>query len=197
MRRRKLMAAVGSTATVAATAGCLTGGNDDEDTTAAGDDSGAATNASNADGSTTASDGDGAGADEEGDGATTSEDASSGDGSDGSANVDFEATVERVETCSATCRTLTYALENRGTDVAPDVVVRIRVFTGGKKVWDEEQAVGSIEAGSTLSGIGRDIDVGLLGGQKIKSNDGEVVIKLTPRAAGVSETFTFERTLDV
>lgn len=196
MRRRRLLSAVGAATAVAAAAGCLTDGSDDEPT-APDEDSGAATTATTADGSTTASDGDAGGADGGGDGATTSEDASSGDGSDGSANVDFEATVERVEKCSATCRTLTYALENRGTDAAPDVVVRIRVFTGGKKVWDKEQAVGSIDAGGTLSGISRDIDVGLLGGRKIKSNDGEVVIKLTPRAAGVSETFTFERTLDV
>ena len=105
--------------------------------------------------------------------------------------------MEHVERCGTTCRTLTYALENRGTDPAPDVVVRIRVLTGGKTVWDEEQAVGSVDAGETRAGIGRDIDVGPLGGQKIKSNDGEGVIELTPRAAGVSETFTFERTLYV
>jgi len=75
--------------------------------------------------------------------------------------------------------------------------VRIRVFTGGEKIWDEKQAVGTVEAQSQRTGISRDIDVGLLGGRKIQNNDGEVTIKLTPTAAGVSETFTYERTLDV
>lgn len=195
MRRRKLLSAVGFTTAVTATAGCLTGGSDD-DSTAAGDGNGGSTARPDADGSTTTPQDDGESDDDRED-APTGEDDSGGEESTGSADVDFEATVERVETCGTTCRTLTYALENRGTDPAPDVVVRIRVFTGGKKIWDKEQVVGSIGAGETRSGISRDIDVGLLGGRKIKSNDGEVVIELTPRAAGVSETFTFERTLDV
>jgi hypothetical protein len=50
--RRELLAAVGATVPVAATAGCLTGGNDGGDSTAAGDDGGAGTTASTADGST-------------------------------------------------------------------------------------------------------------------------------------------------
>ncbi|WP_323675980.1 hypothetical protein [Halorubellus sp. PRR65] len=187
MRRRTVLSAVGATAGAVATAGCLTGGSDD-DSTAAGDDTSASAAGTAA--ATTAL-GDDGGEDANGDG--TKSDADAG----GSANVDFEASVVRIEKCSATCRTLTYALENRGADPAPDVVVRIRVFTGGEKVWDEERSVGGIDAGDERPDISRDIDVGLLGGGKIKRNDGEVDIRLTARAAGVSETFAFERTLDV
>ena len=39
-------------------------------------------------------------------------------------------------------------------------------------------------------------NVGLSGGNKIRSNDGEITIKLTPESdSGATQTFTFERTL--
>jgi hypothetical protein len=114
-----------------------------------------------------------------------------------STDVDFEAAVEAVAECGRTCPTLTYAIQNQGTDRTPDVTVGIRVFTGRKKVWDEDQNVGTIAARSRRTGITRDIDVGLLDGQQIESNDGEVTIELTAEAAGSSETFEFQRTLDV
>jgi archaellum component FlaG (FlaF/FlaG flagellin family) len=124
--------------------------------------------------------------------------AGEGDGSDGGAvDVDFGADVESIEKCSTTCRTLTYAIENRGTDAASDVVVGIEVFTGGENVYDQEQDVGTVHASSRRTGITRDIDVGLLDAQNIKSNDGEIRIELTSTAGAVSETFEFEATLDV
>jgi len=170
---------------VASSAGCLTGALGEGETTAEDGEEGTLPPTS-------------AGASTDADGtATTASDETATDGTVASADVDFEASVEAVEKCSKTCRTLTYALQNRGADPAPDVTVRIQVFTDGEEIWDKDQSVGTLDARSQRSGITRDIDVGLLGGQKIKSNDGEVVIELTPQAAGVSETFTFERTLDV
>lgn len=183
VRRRTVVSAVASAAGLGATAGCLT-----------------------SDGSSGTTDGGSGGeqetledtATDEGEGDDGTTEAGDGGGSDdGAADVDFDAAVESIEKCSTTCRTLTYALKNRGSDAASDVVVAIQVFTGGESVYDEPQDVGTIDASSQRTGITRDIDVGLMGAQTIKSNDGEIRIELTPTAGAVSETFEFEATLDV
>lgn len=187
MRRRTVVSAVASAVGAGATAGCLT----NDGSSGATDDGNSGEQETLAD--TATADG--------GDGSTGTGDGSgteAGGGTDeGSADVDFGAEVESIEKCGTTCRTLTYALRNTGADAAADVVVGIRVFTGGENVYDEDQAVGTIDASSQRTGITRDIDVGLMGAQNIKSNDGEIRIELAPAAGGVSETFEFEATLDV
>lgn len=178
-----MVSAVASAVGVGTTAGCLSS----DGSSGTNDDGESGDQESLAD--TTAADGGG--------GAGTTEGGDGGGGDDGPADVDFGAEVESIEKCSTTCRTLTYALRNRGSDAAADVVVGVRVFTGGENVYDEEQVVGTVDAGSQRTGITRDIDVGLMGAQSIKSNDGEIRIELTPTAGEVSETFEFEATLDV
>lgn len=193
MKRRSLLSRVGGIGAVTAVAGCLSGGGDEG--TGTGDAGEQETlepvtseTAASTDTASTTESEETSGSDETEVTATATVDAP---------DVNFQTEVENIEKCAKTCRTLTYAVQNRGAETAPDVVVRIRVLTGGEKVYDEKQSVGTIEARSQRTGITRDIDVGLLGGRKIQNNDGEVTIKLTPTAAGVSETFTYERTLDV
>lgn len=140
---------------------------------------------------------------------TTADASTTGDGSDGGTttgtagedatapDVEFDASVDDIQECGRTCRALFYTVSNRGTDDAASVGVRIRVFTGGGKVYDEVQDIGPLDARSKRDGIKKQIDVGLGGAAKIKNNDGAVTIELRPAAAsGVSETFTFERTLE-
>lgn len=189
MKRRTLLSRLGGIGAVTTVAGCLTGGGDTTET----GDSGEQETLASATSETTRAETTSGGSTESGGEATATATATDG----ASADVDFETAVDNIEKCSKTCRTLTYAVQNRGSENAPDVVVRIQVFTGGEQIWDENQSVGSIESQSQRTGISRDIDVGLFGGRKIQNNDGEVTIKLTPEAAGVSETFTYERTLDV
>lgn len=122
---------------------------------------------------------------------------STGTASGATPDIDFQASVENIEKCGRTCRTLFYTVVNRGNDDAAGVGVRIRVFTGGDKVYDEVQEIGPLDARSKREGIEKGIDVGLGGAAKIKSNDGEVTIELRPEAdSGVSEQFSFDRTLD-
>jgi hypothetical protein len=115
-----------------------------------------------------------------------------------SPRVRFDAHVDEITKCGFTCRTLTYTIQNRGTEVAESVEVGIRVLTDGEQVYEGTQAVGDIDPRSQPTAISKDIDVGLGGGRKISGNDGRVVAELTPRAAGgASATFRFERLLDV
>jgi archaellum component FlaG (FlaF/FlaG flagellin family) len=113
------------------------------------------------------------------------------------ADIQWDAAVENIEKCGRTCRTLTYTLKNLGSDPAPSVMVGIEVFTGGNSIWNKDQDIGEVGAKTKRTGISKDIDVGLLGGQKIKSNDGKITVELTPKDEDVSKTFTFEATLDV
>lgn len=196
MERRKLLANVVGTVGIAGFAGCLTGSDGgeedageqetlepatDEETTADtdgsddSDDSNDETATANEDGDETATE-------------TTTEEP---------ATIEFDAEVEEINKCGETCRELVYALLNRGDKTASDVTVNIKIFTDGEKLWDNDQEVGELGAQSKRSGILREIDVGLSGGRKIKSNDGDIVIELTPSSDGVSETFEFEATLDV
>lgn len=205
MKRRTLLSRVGGIGAVTAVAGCLTGGGEGTGTGDAGEqetlepltsettasaestETASATETS-VDGETETASATETSANEETETATATS-----EGPD----IKFQTAVENIEKCAKTCRTLTYTVQNRGSGPAPDVLVRIRVSTGGEQVYDEEQLVGTIESRSQRTGITRDIDVGVLGGRKIRNNDGEVTIELTPKAAGVSETFSYERTLDV
>lgn len=193
-----------------ATAGCITGGGGDEDAgeaetlPPATDEPTDSDDSSNddADDTATASNDDGGGstATESSDGDSGTEaptDEPTATATSEPATIEFDATIEQITSCGSTCRTLQYAIINRGQRDAPDVTVNIEVHTGGEKIWDNDQDIDDVDARSQRTGITRDIDVGLGGGNKIKSNDGEVLIVLTPRSEGVSETFEFEETLDV
>lgn len=112
--------------------------------------------------------------------------------------VRFDAEIEQITECGFTCRTLTYTIQNHGAGTAAGVEVGIRVFTGGEQVYEDSQTVGDIDARSQRTGVSKDVDPGLGAGRKIKSNDGQVVVELTPRAeGGAAATFSFDRQLDV
>jgi hypothetical protein len=224
MERRKLLAAASGVIGLTATAGCITGGGGDADAgeaetlppatdepTEAGDSSngggGDATESGGNGGDESDGGGDDAADDGSGDDGGSTATESGGDDSateeptatatSEPATIEFDATIEQITSCGTTCRTLQYAIINRGEKDAPDVTVHIEVHTGGEKIWDNDQDIDDVGARSQRTGIIRDIDVGLGGGNKIKSNDGEVLIVLTPHSDGVSETFEFEETLDV
>lgn len=195
MKRRTLLSRLGGTTAVTAVAGCLTGSGETTETGDAGEQETLepipSESATTTEPTATAT----SGSEEATSDGTASEEPATATAE--TPDIAFRTAIETIEKCSKTCRTLTYAVQNRGTEAAPDVSVRIRVFTGGNEVWDKNQSVGTVDARSQRTGISRDIDVGLLGGRKIQNNDGEVTIKLTPQSAGVSKTFTYERTLDV
>jgi outer membrane murein-binding lipoprotein Lpp len=110
----------------------------------------------------------------------------------------FNAELNSLTKCGTTCREIAYKIQNTGRAAADGVTVRIRVQTGGEQVYSETQSIDSIPGRAQKSGIVHQIDVGIGGGSKIKSNDGEVILFLEPEAGnGESETFSFERTLDV
>jgi hypothetical protein len=113
-------------------------------------------------------------------------------------SVAFAVELGETSECGRTCRTVTYTLGNTGDRDAADVTVGVHVFTGGDRVFDGSHEVGSVPAGEERSGLSKDVDVGLFGGRKVLGNDGQVTVELTPEAgSGASETFTFERQLDL
>mgnify|MGYP006286650631 CR=1 FL=1 len=112
--------------------------------------------------------------------------------------IQFHAQIDSISKCGRTCRSLKYTVQNQGLKSANDVSVDIKVFTGGEEVYDTTQSIEDVTKRTELSGITHTIDVGIGGGSKIKGNDGQVTIKITPRSAdGTSDTFSFDRTLDV
>jgi hypothetical protein len=113
-------------------------------------------------------------------------------------SVQFNAELNSMTECGTTCREIDYTIQNTGKAVAEGVTVRIRVRTGGDEVYNKTQSIDNIPSRAQKSGIIHQIDVGIGGGSNIKSNDGEVTLFLEPEASsGASETFSFERTLDV
>lgn len=112
--------------------------------------------------------------------------------------VKFDAKIDSISKCGRTCRTLKYTIQNRGQVVASNVSVQVQVFTKGEKVYQDMQTIGKVGSRSQLTKLTHEIEVGFGGGSKIKNNDGKVVIKLTPKSSsGTSNTFAFDRTLDV
>jgi hypothetical protein len=207
MERRKLLASAGGVVGTVTFAGCITGNSGDPDAGGTGEEETLPPMTDTETAASTATS-----ADDSGDPtATTGDDGTASGGEDTQtataeptetataepAQIDFDAEVEEITKCGQTCRKLKYAIINLGQKDAPGVTVRIRIYTGGDKIWDSPQNVGDLSARSQRTGITRDIDVGLSGANKIKGNDGEIRIKLTPQSDGVSETFTFEATLDV
>lgn len=113
-------------------------------------------------------------------------------------SIEFNAILDSMSKCGLTCRKIEYTLQNRGQLSADQVTVGIQVHTRGDQVYDETQSVGNLQARTQKTGITHQIDVGIGGGNKIKNNDGQITLTLTPEAKnGTSEEFTFERTLDV
>lgn len=112
--------------------------------------------------------------------------------------VEFNAMLNDVSKCGLTCREIKYTLQNRGQLSANQVTVGIQVHTGGDQVYDATQSIGDLQSRTQKAGITRQIDVGIGGGNKIQNNNGEITLTLTPESeSGVSENFTFDRTLDV
>ncbi|SDG35415.1 hypothetical protein [Halorientalis regularis] len=113
-------------------------------------------------------------------------------------SIQFNAELNSITKCGTTCREIDYTIQNTGRAAAEGVTARIRVRTGGEQVYNEAQSIDNIPSRAQKSGIVHEIDVGIGGGSKIKSNDGEVTLFLEPEASnGAAETFSFERTLDV
>jgi hypothetical protein len=113
-------------------------------------------------------------------------------------SVQYNVELNSMAECGTTCREIDYTVQNTGRATAESITVRIRVQTGGDEVYNETQSIDNIPGRAQKSGIVHRIEVGIGGGTTIKSNDGEVTLFLEPEADdGTSETFSFERTLDV
>jgi hypothetical protein len=147
---------------------------------------------------TSASDDDGGGGGDDTDTASPTPDATATKAVNGDGP--YNAMTEDISKCGTTCRTLTYTLQNRGSEDLSGITVNFKVFTpdkDGKKIYDNDQDVGSLSAQSQRQGIQKDIDVGLGGASSLRGNDGEAIIQLTPTSdSGASQTFLFPRNIE-
>ncbi len=122
-------------------------------------------------------------------------------GDDGTPEVDegedppaFTLKITDISECGTTCRDVSVALSNEMEEDATNVTVYTWIYAGqgtdGDQVWSNSRDVGTLSAGDTLESTDR-VDVGLGGGNAIRSEDGWITIETTVESD--QETVTFVR----
>jgi hypothetical protein len=111
-------------------------------------------------------------------GTTPTEDAASEERTARSAS--FEFGVRETEPCGRTCRDVTVALTNTGGTAATNVTIFTRVFAGNTTtdrslIWDEQEAVGTLAAGRTVTSTRR-IELGFGEAAAVWNNDGWITV---------------------
>jgi len=113
--------------------------------------------------------------------------------------IQFNVIDGEITKCGRACRTLDYVVQNTGTEAATGIVARIRVYTpdtDGEKVYDNEQDIGDLDPNTEVEAT-KDIDTGLVDGNKIRNNDGEINIRINLSSdQGATAEFVFDRTLE-
>jgi len=113
--------------------------------------------------------------------------------------IQFNVTDGEITQCGRACREFTYVVENRGTERATGIVARFRVYTpdtDGEQVYDNEQEIGALDPNSRVENT-KSIDVGLVDGNTIRNNDGDVDIRVNLSSdQGATAEFVFDRELE-
>ncbi|MBX0322939.1 hypothetical protein EGH21_07850 [Halomicroarcula sp. F13] len=104
----------------------------------------------------------------------------------------FTIDIRSIEKCGETCRDVTVAITNNGGNARENVTVTTNIYAGNDTVWNAEESVGTLASDASRTETKR-IDVGLVGGAKIKQNDGEITIETVVRWEGGSATFSERR----
>lgn len=118
-------------------------------------------------------------------GSSTASDSDEGD-------VEFDLTEYEIVECGRTCRDATAELTNEGDDDATDVVVSVTVSADGTEVWENEDEVGTLEAGETVSREER-VDLGFRDAARVRANDGYVDVRTVVESAEAEAEFETER----
>lgn len=113
--------------------------------------------------------------------------------------VQFNVIDGEITKCGRACRTFNYTVQNTGTEAATGVVARLRVYTpdiDGEQVYNNEQEIGDIDPGNEVSAV-KDIDTGLVDGNTIRNNDGDIDIRVNLSSdQGATAEFVFDRQLE-
>jgi hypothetical protein len=113
--------------------------------------------------------------------------------------VQFNVIDGEITQCGRACRTLDYVVQNTGTERATGIVARIRVYTpdiDGEQVYNNEQEIGSLDPNSEVEAT-KDIDVGLVDGNTIRNNEGDIDIRINLSSdQGATAEFVFDRQLE-
>lgn len=104
----------------------------------------------------------------------------------------FSIDIRKIEQCGNTCRDVTVSITNNGGNARENVTVTTNIYTGNDSVWHGEEAAGTLASDETLTRTKR-IQVGVVGGAKIKRNDGKILIETVVRWDGGSATFSERR----
>lgn len=102
--------------------------------------------------------------------------AASSDSDSDDADVAFDLTDYEIVECGTTCRDATAELANDGDDDASDVTVSVTVSADGTDVWENEEDIGTLEAGDTVTREER-VDLGYRDAARVRSNDGYVDVR--------------------
>ncbi|MFB6154466.1 MAG: hypothetical protein ABEJ22_01130 [Haloferacaceae archaeon] len=100
----------------------------------------------------------------------------------------FTFVIDDIETCGNTCRDVTVTLTNNGGNARSNVTVTTTMYAGNDSVWTGEESVGTLDADESTTRTQR-VDVGYVGGAKIKQNGGTVTVVTVVRWDGGSATF--------
>jgi hypothetical protein len=113
--------------------------------------------------------------------------------------VQFNVIDGDIEKCGRACRTLDYVLQNTGTERATGIVARFRVYTpdiDGEQVYNNEQEIDPLDPGTEVAAT-KKIDVGLVDGNTIRNNDGDIDIRVNLSSdQGATAEFVFDRQLE-
>ncbi|QIO21746.1 hypothetical protein [Haloarcula sp. JP-L23] len=104
----------------------------------------------------------------------------------------FTIDVRNIETCGNTCRDVTVKITNNGGNPRENISVTTTIYTGNSSVWEGEESVGTLGPDESSTKTKR-IDVGFVGGGKIKQNDGKILIETVVHWDGGSATFSERR----
>ena len=106
----------------------------------------------------------------------------------------FTVSVDRVEECGNTCRDVTASLTNNGGNPRESVTVTTEIYAGEDRVWKGGRDLGTLAPDETETRTHR-VDVGYLGGAKIKGNGGTVTVVTTVDWSDGSATYREQRTV--
>jgi len=112
--------------------------------------------------------------------------------------IQFNVIDGEITKCGTACRTFNYTVQNTGSEAATGVEARLRVYTpdiDGEQVYDNTQEIGDIDPGTEVPAV-KDIDVGLVDGNTIRNNDGNIDIRVNLSSdQGATAEFVFDRQL--
>lgn len=100
----------------------------------------------------------------------------------------FSFDVRAVEPCGTTCRDVTVMLTNNGGKPREDVAVATTISAGDDRVWSGETSVGTLGPRESTTRTQR-VDVGFVGGARIRRNGGVATVRAVVRWSEGSATF--------